>query len=477
MRNWRLLAAKALTIVERRAHAGGPNQFPVPETRRDEQKLWLILFQIKAARSRLNFLVWQHWLFTTLALGIGAAALIYLAAESLGPLKFLISAGVLLLFGMAAIIRTARKAWRSHVNLAGAARVADQRAGLKGRLMTVLMLTEKPRRSVLWPYLVEDTYGLREGYAPARIEPRLISRAVFGLLAAILLAMSTIPMSAFVRRSGAGSTSAMSGPDQITADIDNLEIRPADPALQPNAEIYADADTIRRLAAKLSATEQSQRNDSHGLGKALDKARDFADAVQNRLTGRNGAKPPPLQLRLTSRDHNPSDPLQNRPSTPQGGATGKSGGGSNAPGGAKSSNQAPASGTPPISALPPAQADQLAGNNPSSPGPNGAPTPRSDTPGALSGDSTDIGGGANHGAGSDPEHLFGPPTGQPVGSDSFKIAIEAEPSTESSAPGSPGYIPPDVRVPLSSNQFPDEPLARASVPAGDQLTIKRVFQR
>ena len=58
------------------------------ENRREEQKLWLILFQIKAIRTRLNLLAIQFWLFTTLAVLIGAAGLIYLAAIALNPLLF-----------------------------------------------------------------------------------------------------------------------------------------------------------------------------------------------------------------------------------------------------------------------------------------------------------------------------------------------------------------------------------------------------
>jgi hypothetical protein len=38
-------------------------------------------------------------------------------------------------------------------------------------------------------------------------------------------------------------------------------------------------------------------------------------------------------------------------------------------------------------------------------------------------------------------------------------------------------VPPRIRVPLNSQQYPDQPLARAAVPAADQDTIKRVFER
>jgi hypothetical protein len=64
-----------------------------------------------------------------------------------------------------------------------------------------------------------------------------------------------------------------------------------------------------------------------------------------------------------------------------------------------------------------------------------------------------------------------------LGSDSFRITIDAQPSDESSAPGAPAYIPPKVRVPLNEKQSQDEPIVRASVPAADQLAVKRVFER
>jgi hypothetical protein len=125
--------------------------------------------------------------------------------------------------------------------------------------------------------------------------------------------------------------------------------------------------------------------------------------------------------------------------------------------------------------LPAQQADELAKNGASQPGDsnqgaNGANSPAN--PGDANSD-----GGASHGSGSDPASLFGPASAQPLGSDSFKIAIEAEPSDESSSRGSPTYVPPRIRVPLNSQQYPDQPLARAAVPAADQDTIKRVFER
>lgn len=137
-------------------------------------------------------------------------------------------------------------------------------------------------------------------------------------------------------------------------------------------------------------------------------------------------------------------------------------------------------GKAPPSAIPPhaaGQTNQLARNTPGLPSPaEGQPLPKPDKTAPL--ESVDNGAaGSKHGGGSDPDHLFGPPSAQQLGSDSFKITLDAEPSDEASARGAPAYIPPSVRVPLNAEQAPDEPLARAEVPPSDQATIKRVFER
>ena len=113
---------------------------------------------------------------------------------------------------------------------------------------------------------------------------------------------------------------------------------------------------------------------------------------------------------------------------------------------------------------------------PSLPG-DSSPGSLQDEPGAKVGSGYANEAGANHSAGADPEHLFGPPTTGPLGSDSFKLSVDARPIDESSNRGAPAYLPPKVRVPLNSQQLPDEPLARTSVPFDDRQTIKRVFER
>jgi hypothetical protein len=446
----------------------------VSETRRDEQKLWLILFQIKGVRSRLNFLSLQRWLCAGLAILIGAVGLTFFAAATFGPLAFLSVAIFLLMVAIVGIVHETMVVRATRTSPAHAAAIADARSQMKGRLTTVLALAPTPKRSSpLWAYLVEDTYGRREEFEPSRIAPRWLSRALYPLLASVLLAVLALPaarLSSAPRRSptrfGAGI------PNQITADIRNLEIRPADPALRPNAEIYADPETLRKLADKLAAAENSDRN-RHGLSKLLDKARSFADAFQNKLNGLDHARSP-LRMRLT--DHSPSPSSKPREEA-KSGANGGSGLPDNSQHGAAGSSQPGAAhGSPPMTSLPPQQADELVAKDPSTTASDSAQTPNSADNPANTGD-PNAGGGLNHGSGSDPATLYGPASAQPLGSDSFKIAIEAEPSNESSSPGSPAYVPPRIRVPLNSNQYPDQPLARAAVPAADQNTIKRVFAR
>jgi len=86
-------------------------------------------------------------------------------------------------------------------------------------------------------------------------------------------------------------------------------------------------------------------------------------------------------------------------------------------------------------------------------------------------------GGAAHGIGADPDSLFGAPAAPKLGTEGFEIAIEARPVDHGAKGAGHAYVAPKVRAPLSLNQEPDEPVARAAVPAEDRTTIKRVFDR
>jgi hypothetical protein len=447
----------------------GAVEIDVAEIRRDQQKLWLILFQIKGVRARLNFLALQRSFFGVLAVVVIGAAMVFEAALYLSPLSFLIAVLAVALFAMAGAVREARRGLRALASPGRAAAIADRRGMLKGRLATVLALTDAPNPSPLWPYLVEDAYSLRELFAPSQIEPRWISRSIFALLAACLFALVMV-IGGIRGFPGIRRSAARAGRGQVTADIGNLEIRPADPALEPNAEIYADAKTLRKLQSKLNAAQSDA--DKNSLSRWMDKARNLAGGLQNELTGRpkEGAGPP-LRLQLT--DKNPGQNGDSAPSSQEdfNHNGNNSGGSDNLAGNARRQT------TPPTTSMQGQEADRLAGNQ--SGGPRGEPGSNPADPAFQDFASGGPGGGegSSHGAGSDPQGLFGPDSSQTLGTDSFKITIDAQPSDESSKSGAPAYIPPRVRVPLNPNQYPDEPLQRGSVPPADQAAVKRVFQR
>jgi hypothetical protein len=136
----------SVLAVDRRPK-GGPS---VLEDRRNDQKLWLILFQIKGIRARLNSLAIQHWLFGTLAVLICAAALIFLSAVSLGPLAFLFAGAFFVAASIIAVVHVARSSFKMRASHEKAAALADERAQLKGRLMTVLTKADASKPSALW---------------------------------------------------------------------------------------------------------------------------------------------------------------------------------------------------------------------------------------------------------------------------------------------------------------------------------------
>jgi hypothetical protein len=444
----------------------------VTETRREEQKLWLILFQVRALSVRLNSLAFQRLIFWMLAILLGTAAIVMVTAAMLGPLSFLMAAIVITLFGLAATIRTARGALRWRTNPLQAASIADERAGLKGRLSTVLALAGSPKQPALWSYLVEDTYGLREDFEPRRLEPHLVSRSIFALIGACLAAALILMIPAVLgdRRE---RIAAAGPPGQVTADIGNLDVRPGDPALEPNADIYANSETLEKLRDKIAAAQSKDDRHDDGLSRWMNKARAMAGKLQGELIEHNPAHAPPVHLKLTDRNAGTKNGAAANPSSPAGRQANKGGG----PSQSHRNGAGSADTRPPPMTIPGDQADQLAGNSPSMPnerGPNPGDPGGADTNSPYS---SGGGGGSSHGAGADPSHLFGPPGSRPVGSDNFKITIDAQPSDESSSPGTTGYIPPKVRVPLNPQQYPDEPLARSSVPSSDQATIRRVFER
>jgi hypothetical protein len=244
--------------------------------------------------------------------------------------------------------------------------------------------------------------------------------------------------------------------------------------------VTADPATMRRLEEKL-AREGAGGTDANGnsLNQLMNRARDMAGNLQNKLTGQQAASKQRLNLRLADagRDHDQNE-IHRAPDT-QKNRHGEMAGQfkQDQP---KSNHEFD---------LPPEDDSRQPKSQPS-PGGRGAGSvesnsgmenPNKDDSASdrsiqQSGENSSNGGEA-HGIGADPDSLFGAPATSKLGNEGFEIAIEARPIDHGAKGAGHAYVPPKVRTPLSMSQEPDEPVERAAVPADDRTTIKRVFER
>lgn len=446
-----------------------------PAQARGEEKSRLILDQVASIRSRLNALAVQKGLFGGLTFILCAAILIVGAAFAFSPLTFLLFGIAVIGAAVGGVARTVRAAWKMRTSDERAARIADERAALKGRLTTMVAMRVEPRSS-LWPYLIEDTLGLREQFAAARVEPRRLSQWLWAALISCVIAVIVMRLAYGVRTSRLGANNhIVNAPGEATADLGDLDIRPADPSSEPGTEIDADPATLRKLAEKLREAQRGAQQGSP-TSRLMANARDAAKALQNKLTGGKPAEPAP-RLKLTDKNGaSAGKPASGSQSSKQANGTQDN---SQNPGAGQQSDQnqmqpnsAPTPGVPDMSGL-----AALNGLNNDDPDPNKSlaqntpPNARKVPPGGTLG-----AGGSDHGSGTDPQHLYGEAEKPTLGNDTFKIPVEVAPSDEgsSNAPASP---PQRTKSTLNASQAPDEPFERASIPASDRVTIKRVFER
>jgi hypothetical protein len=450
--------------------------FPSQDRRADE-KLGQILRRVGSVRTRLNSLAWQHAIFYSLAIAIAAGASVFAMAYLLSPLAFLVGGSALAILAVIGIASAVSAGWRMRTSAVNAAAIADDRAELKGRLSTIVALKDVGARGPLWSYLVEDTLGHHDEFSASKIERRRVSRAIYPLAGALVLAALAFPISK-IRR--APVITPGNGQDDLTIDLDDLHLRPAEPGDESGMQVTADPATMRRLEDKL-AREGAGGADASGnsLNSLMNRARDMAGNLQNKLTGQQAASKQRLNLRLADagRDqdqneiHRAPDTQKNRHGEMAGQFK------QDQP---KSNHEFD---------LPPEDDSRQPKSQPS-PGGRGAASVESnsgiDNPNKddsatdrsiqQSGENSSNGGEA-HGIGADPDSLFGAPATSKLGNEGFEIAIEARPIDHGVKGAGHAYVPPKVRTPLSMNQEPDEPVARAAVPADDRTTIKRVFER
>jgi hypothetical protein len=450
--------------------------------RSTDEKVGLILSQVVSLRRRLNSLAIQRAVFATGAVAVAATALIYAGAFLLGPLVFLLCAAAVAIVAISAAWRVLRSAWRMRASAASAAALADERAGLKGRLTTIVETSHARRRGVLWSFLVEDALGRSDEYKPRAIERRRIDRSISGLLAALIAAILVIPLAAMFH---GPRRSALAGHGDITLNLNDLQVLPAGPGDSDGLQVDADAATMRRLEDKLArqGSAAASAGGANGqMGHLLDRARSFAGRVQNKLRGQASSHAR-LTLKLAANDPGlePAAPESSKPrlpgSDPDEDRTGqfnrddKAGSGSDSlpPMGkvvhGERNRQIPSDA--------PSHGDSMSGGN--SPAPSdSAPVPDSSAK-SQSGQASNA--SPSHGVGADPEGLFGEAMNSKMSSEGFDISIEARPMEHGSEGAGEAYLPPKVITPLNPHQYPDQPVARAAIPTDDRTTIQRVFER
>jgi hypothetical protein len=425
---------------------------------------------------RLNSLALQHAIFYTLAIAIAAGAAIFAMAYLLSPLFFLIGGSALVIIAAAGIASAVGAGWRMRASAVHAASVADDRAELKGRLSTIVALKDTETHGALWSYLVEDTLGHHDEFAASKIERRRVSRGIYPLAGALVLAALAFPISK-IRRPP--QIIPGNGQDDLTVDLDDLHLRPADPGDESGMQVTADPATMRRLEDKL-AREHAAGGDVAGnsLNELMNRARDMAGNLQNKLTGQQqSASKQRLNLRLADAGRDQEHEIRRAPDSRKnrhGDVAGQF-----------KSDQPKSKGEFEL----PREDDSRQPNSQPSPGGRGeagvesnagkdnANKDDSATDRSIQSGENSSNGGEAHGIGADPDSLFGAPATSKLGTEGFEIAIEARPVDHGAKGAGRAYIPPKVRTPLSMNQEPDEPVARAAVPADDRTTIKRVFER
>jgi len=454
-------------------------------SRKAEEKLSLILGRIGSIRSRLNSLAWQRGAFGVLAWIIAIGAVVVLAAFYLQPLIFLVAAAMLGLIAIAGMTNSVRAAWRLHMNRAAAASIADRRADLKGRLETIVEMGQRqkivrlrhsPEHLLLWSYLIEDTLSRQEEFQPARIEAKRISRSIYGLVGAMVLAIAIIPL---IARLHGKPIALPANQDEMTLDLNDLHLRASDSDSDDGVEVHADAATMRRLEDKLAAegAAGSGKGSDTPMDKMMNHAKSLAGRLQDKLTGRSTPRSRiTLKLADNSQELNSlekREPLKLNPRRK----------GEDADAHfehERTSTDSPALSGGTVTANDP-EKNSIGGAGGDDTTTSNKHTNEDDHSSDKSSDQTSndssSNGGSAHGVGADPDTLFGPSTDPKLGGSGFEISIDARSETKGPKAAGHAYMPPKVRTPLNSSQHPDEPIARASVPEDDRAAIKKVFER
>ena len=455
-----------------------------------------ILSQLVRLRSRVNRQLIEEVAFGALALLVGVGALGALAALWLGPSEFAalcVLLAVLLVGGLTyALVRSVR----SWTTLKGAAAAADQRAGLKNRLTTLLTAPQSVHDSPLWSFLVEDSHELRERFLPVRVAPWRVPRTLFALLLACLLAT----LAAFgVKRERAevraalalkapptlpemgalSETGALAQMGKLAADAQGGQGAGDEMAVERGADQLAEAAPAG--AARDTASAEGKNDLWSRLSQRADQ---LAQGLQDEIAGREH----PREARASEQTSGQEAPLerqardaaQQTQSDRAGGArdgTGEDGSGSAraraqnhaAAADSKARQSKPGSGDAQKGGLMASGGNALTGSEMTYGQVGEGRTGERDKSGRP-------GAGAGHGLGSDPEHLFGQAEAPASASRTFKVTMQGNMSSSQVQGGGEPYRPPRANVALNPHQEPDQPLYRPQVAPADREAIKRVFE-
>jgi hypothetical protein len=452
---------------------------PDSQTLRSDQKLEVITRSVAALRRRINSLAIQTGVFVALAAMIAAVGAIYAAALLLSPITFGAIACTVAIAAVFAVWSGIRRGWRMRAGAPRAANIADERAGLKERLSTIVSASHSARRSPLWEYLIEDTIGRAEEFDARRIEKRRVSRTVYALAASIAVVAFAVPLA----RIAAKRAPIVAAPvnDDLTFDLDDLQLRPAGPGDGDDAlSVTADPETMRRLQERMAreGLDADGNANASALDRLLDRARGMAGNLQGRLTGRP-SDDRKLTLKLSGGASRDAGANRDRPALRHHRNREVAGQFKSDRSGSKDLDRLPSDrrDIPNNYAQSSGGAEAAAAAEGSNPLKKSTPDEQSTDSGDSDGSDLAGNGGAMHGIGADPDSLFGASADAKLGTEGFEISIEARPMEHGAHDEGHGYEPPRVRTPLSPVQQPDEAIARMNVPPNDRATIRKVYER
>ncbi|GEM_PF-2624453 len=468
-----------------------------------DPRIHSIFSQLALLRARLNRQLLLNVTLACAATVIGSAGLFMLAAIYLPVRAFAIAALVLTLGALGGVAWGVVSGVRRWTTIIRAARLADRRAELKGRLATLVAMAPQAARLPLWSFLVEDVLELRERFVPSKIAPWTIPRSLLALLLACLLA-ALAELALKHKRAQVLADLAVQKPPTLA------QIAPALPNMPGNStsenKQFAGSESLDQESITVEPGEGASvavpENGKSLWSRLGARADQFAQSLQNGLTGHLQQHAFRDSDELAKADPDRQDLGQGRDGQT---ATDESSGNSssdtqaNSPsqeetssGGHQSSGQLQASGK--------SDTQQKNQYGESAKGSNfksaktledegertGQMSSRENemtygqvgrTQSGPHGKSSRPGAGASHGFGSDPEHLYSKTAEVPkTASHTFKITLQGSMSGGPVAGSGKPYRPPRADIPLNSKQAPDEPIYRAEIPADERELIKRAFE-